>query len=146
MDEITAGELDADLTSFLPLAETRTALTVTEAVFDSATLTARQVVALQMAVAYRVAAEYLLSLATKEVSGTQAPILAENAQAFRDQAAAFETQAVLYDGLLVGVDTTDTTVEPLGALETGEILLTSPNDYLDSYRPEWVALDEIVVQ
>jgi hypothetical protein len=69
--------------------------------WTSTTLTGAQTVQLKRAVAYRTAAAYLLSPATEKLTGTQEPLLMEDAGEIRDfidwleeKAAAFEKDAL----------------------------------------------------
>jgi hypothetical protein len=143
IDNLLAEELDAALMGLVADAEVRTALSVGTAVFDAADLTARQVRALQIAVSKRAGADYLRLIASKKVTGTQAPRGMEQAALLREQADALEAEAVNYDALAIGIVNEET---QLGALRTGRILITEPNEYLDSYRPPWRLPDVLVLE
>lgn len=115
IENLTLDQLNAALLSLLQDAETRTALAVLPAdLFDSTTLHPRQVSAFQIAVSYRVGADYLRRVASERVSGTQAPRMMEIAAALREQADALEAEAERYDrlaALIGGEEGTET--EPL---------------------------------
>jgi hypothetical protein len=143
IDGLSLPDFDAALLELLPDAEVRTALAVTPAVFDAPALTARQVAALQIAVSKRAGADYLRRIASKVVSGTETQILVEDAEAWRAQADALDAEAIVYDDLVRGVVTEDAA---LGSLQTGVIVITSPNEYLDSFRPDWRLPDAVVVE
>ncbi len=107
IERITQSVFNAFLANLRPLAEARTRLRVTSAVFDSATLTSDQETTLRMAVAFRVGALYLRKAATRKVTGTYEPLDVEEAEQIRAQAAEFDLLASEFDALTLGVDSTD---------------------------------------
>lgn len=107
IDQVTDAQLDATLLLLLPDAELRSALAVTPEFFDSTTLTARQVTALQVAVSKRTGAEYLRGIATEKVTATHSPLLMETAAAILAAADALEVEAEAYDRLAVGAPAVD---------------------------------------
>lgn len=146
MERYVQGDLVTSLTNLIPDAETRTALAVTEAVFASTTLTAYQVLALQIAVSYRVISTFLLRVADQWASGTQAPRERINPEELVTLATNYEDRAVTYDQLVLGVVKEEEPELPTSPLLTGRILTNTPNEYLDSFRPDWRTLEEIVVE
>jgi hypothetical protein len=148
IEGITEAALDADLAEFIPQAEAATAFAITPALFDSAVLTARQVYALQVSVAYRVGAYYLRGVASQIATGTGAPRKTETAAALSDLADLWDNddppgEAQRWDDKVmgtVGAGEGGTDPQPL---ETGE-LLPGP-DSLDWYRSSWLGQDTVEV-
>lgn len=71
----TSTALTTLLTSLITLAEAETALEVTSSRFTSTGLSSYEVSALQQAVAYRVAASFLVAPAVQDATGTEQPLL-----------------------------------------------------------------------
>lgn len=71
----TSTALSTLLTSLITLAEAETALEVTTGRFTASSLTSYEVSALQQAVAYRVAASFLVAPAVQDATGTEQPLL-----------------------------------------------------------------------
>lgn len=100
IEALTADQFAAKLASLIPDAEARTAVSVTEAIFDSTTLTPRQVTLLQRAVSLRTGANYLLLPEVQRGTGTNNSLSMEQVASFRDLAQHLERQAEELDFLV----------------------------------------------
>lgn len=90
---LTSGALDTLIASLRTNAEADVAGQVTDAVFDSANLTARQAVTLQEAVCWATGARYLRRLQMEKGEGVFEPLLSEDSRSLSEIIADFTDEA-----------------------------------------------------
>jgi hypothetical protein len=101
---MTEAQFDERIAELLPDAENGTRLAVGRAIMDSTSLADEQAAGLRIAVAYRAGVAYLIEVAGRRASGTNAPLDQESSEEIRGQAEFLLGLAKTYEaGVLAAV-------------------------------------------